>query len=109
MTPICTEHAALLRCIAKNTNDRTAQLVYADWLQEHDNPGWFVVRNYDIRDWLIWTHAGLTWRQRNETPEGYRIPWLDGIVRVTKNGSRRSYIKQALNAYADGKVIPTGE
>ncbi len=104
MTPICSEHAALLRGIAKNTNDRTAQLVYADWLQERGNPGWVIVRNYHIRDWLINTHDRLNWKARTETQYGWRLPWLDGLVPVKFNANGLSHVKQALTAYADGRI-----
>ncbi len=33
-----TERKALLRAIRKQPDDRTARLVYADWLDEHDDP-----------------------------------------------------------------------
>jgi uncharacterized protein (TIGR02996 family) len=33
-----TEQKGLLRAIRKNPEDRTARLVYADWLDEHDDP-----------------------------------------------------------------------
>lgn len=102
MTPICTEHAALLRALARNTNDKVGQKAYADWLQERGNPGWIIVANYPIQDWF---------RQgRFEGGEtGYKVLWLDGYIPydqmpgdVRRHHLRR--IKFILGCYANGKV-----
>ena len=103
MTPMCSEHAALLRGIAKNTNDKLAQKVYADWLQERGNPGWLIVLSFPIQEWAV--------RQRPSW--GYKIPWLEGEVYAegmlsalgyTKRTNAFYRIKYILNAYADGRV-----
>lgn len=39
MTPICSEHAALLRAVAKKPDDKDACRLYSDWLQERGNIG----------------------------------------------------------------------
>ncbi len=108
MTPICTEHAALLRGVAKNMKDRTARQVYADWLQERGNAGWIIVANYPVEQWAVWCgdqprvkHAWIT-GYRNER---WRLPWLEGEFRHDERLSNpRSRAKTILLAYANGKV-----
>ncbi len=43
------EEAAFLKAIAKNPKDETARLVFADWLQDRDDP-----RAPWVRDAIIW-------------------------------------------------------
>lgn len=54
MTPMCSEHAALLKCIVKKQKyDQTARLVYADWLEERDDPGYLIFRYYQPETWIL--------------------------------------------------------
>lgn len=119
MTAIDSTHAALLRGIARNTNDDTAKKVYADWLMEQGNPGWVIVLNYRIQDWPIaCTRAGETkkGRTRYYSHDHWKLPWLDGVVPNPRGPNAwspvtdpRSRIKQILNLYADGEAITDGK
>ena len=108
MTPIDSEHAALLKGIAKNLNNATARKVYADWLQERGNPGWIVVANYPIEEWPVW--AGNKPRARNPwvsgfTGEHWRLPWLAGEFHSNERISNpKSRVKTIVLAYANGEV-----
>lgn len=108
MTPIDSEHAALLKGIAKNLNNQTARKVYADWLQERGNPGWLVVAYYPIEQWPVW--AGTKKRARNPwvigfTGEHWRLPWLEGEFRsMTRIPQPASRVKTILLAYANGEL-----
>ncbi len=103
MTPICTEHAALLRALARNTNDKGAQRAYSDWLQERGNPGWLIVVSYPITQWFV--KICITEPDSEEYPYyGYQLPWLAGWADYRSIGNPRSRIKYILEAYANGKV-----
>lgn len=109
MTPVCSEHAALLKAIAKNLQEYSAQDAYSDWLQEKGNCGWLIVKNYPPTQWPVWW--GDSNRSRNYWSGGIRdaeywsLPWLSGFFyhnkRIKQPSSR---IKQILLAYADGAV-----
>lgn len=109
VTPICDEHAALLKAVAKNTSDIQTQEVYADWLQERGNAGWIIVVNWPCWEWMKYVDY-------DDTPEslkGYRaalwkIPWLDGVVKYSpKNWTNnvRLKAKGVLTEYAEGKAV----
>lgn len=108
MTPICSEHAALLKRIAKNLNDRTARGVYADWLQERGEPAWYVVANYPATLWfqeVQWPESRplkTKWGTYS-TFTGYQLPWLEGSVAITAV-NYLSRTKRILTAYAEGKA-----
>ena len=106
MTPIDSEHAALLKGIAKNLNDATARKVYADWLQERGNPGWLIVANYPPVQWPVWVgdKKRPKWSE-HRTGERWRLPWLEGEFRSKNRISQpASRIKTILLAYANGEV-----
>lgn len=46
------DEAAFLKAIADNPDDRTARLVYADWLQERDDVRAAWVRDDDVWEWM---------------------------------------------------------
>jgi len=107
VTPICSEHAALLLGVAKNLRNLTAQQVYADWLQERGNCGWLIVAEYPAKDWPRFVEGQTGWWQqrRGKCWEVWRLPWLQGQVRLnlwTKNAPQR--LKLILKAYAEGEV-----
>lgn len=116
VTPICSEHAALLRGIAAKTKDQTAQKVYADWLQEHGNPGWLIVTCYKAEEWYIRCDDN---GQPSRFGPNVKLPWLDGWMpplRYTNNPQepyRRRVtnptqrLKLMLEAYASGNVLTT--
>lgn len=107
MTPIDAEHAALLRGIAANTNNKIAQRVYADWLQERGNPGWLIVTSYPIADW--WTYyrvQGASDRPWDVTLY-FKLPWLESVVatpRMRRISNPKERMKFILTAYANGRV-----
>jgi uncharacterized protein (TIGR02996 family) len=108
MTPIDSEHAALLKKVAANTNDQIAQKVYADWLMEHNNPGWVIVLNYRIQDWPIWCDEnGVTsrGRVRSWNYRYWKLPRLDGVVVDPAVSDPRSRIKKILNLYANLETV----
>lgn len=51
------DEAAFLAAIAAAPKDETLQLVFADWLEEHDDPRGKWSRNHDIRPWMGATFA----------------------------------------------------
>ena len=108
MTSVDSEHAALLRGVAKNLNDATARKVYADWLQERGNAGWIVVANYPVEQWPVW--AGQKPRAKNPwvsgfTGEHWRLPWLAGEFSQRERLSNPKHrTKTILLAYANGTV-----
>jgi len=112
VTPICSEHAALLKRIADNVQDFTAQKVYSDWLQERDNAGWFVVSMYPIEDWSItipeppyfYASGGVYVNGVRATMCEVRLPWLAGKVEVLDVPRTKSLIAAVLKAYAEGKA-----
>jgi uncharacterized protein (TIGR02996 family) len=110
LTTICDEHAALLRAIAANTNNLEVQEQYSDWLQERGSGGWLIVLEWPCWDWckvLGWRdHEELCQKIKLEYPqEAYRIPWLEGAVKIEGSTNVRVRAKRVLTAYADGKVI----
>lgn len=113
MTPVDSEHAALLKGIAKNLNNVTARKVYADWLQERGNAGWIVVANYPVEQWAVWAHE----KKRAKNPWGYgaavkpftgehwQLPWLEGAFYQTERISNpKQRTKTVILAYANGTV-----
>ena len=109
MTPIDSEHAALLKGIAKNLNNATARKVYADWLQERGNPGWIIVANYPLEQWPVWvgTSPRATGTRRgNASSEHWRLPWLEGeFHRDNRISNPKQRVKAILLAYANGELI----
>ncbi len=102
MTPICSEHAMLLRALAHNTNDKTALKAYADWLMERGNPGWLIVLSYKVHDWFVFE---IRKSQQDWNIFYWRLPWLNGVVKRSDTTHHLQRIKYILNCYADGKVI----
>lgn len=109
MTEIDPEHSLMLRAVAHNTSDLTAQRAYSDFLQERGNPGWMIVASYPISDWPVWVTGKTGWwteRVGQVCTEVWKLPWLPGAVRFDKWVKQpRSRIKQILIAYADGRVV----
>lgn len=65
--------AALLRAILLNPADDVARLVYADWLDEHDEP-----REAEIQRWMArTTWDGIERRAHHEELQGAFWPVLD--------------------------------
>lgn len=109
MTPIDNEHAVFLMALAKNTNDKTTQMVYADWLQEKGNAGWIVVANYPVHLWPVpvdESKGRSAWGKLNRRSPimCWRIPFLGGSVFVDVGATTdgRTIAKAVLRAYADG-------
>lgn len=114
MIPICTEHAALLRTVAKNIKDRTAIRAYSDFLQDQNCCGWLIVAAYDPEDWPVWMGGNTGWSAATAATGGYgkkvsenwKLPWLSGSVRFDKWVQQgRHRIKYILEAYANGEVL----
>jgi uncharacterized protein (TIGR02996 family) len=108
VTTVDDEHAALLRGIAKNLNNRAACLVYADWLQERSNPGWFTVANYPSWEWVLPADPSqnrLSWGKVPKRVLEWRLPFLFGYVRLKESTTNlRTVTKTVLALYADGRV-----
>lgn len=102
MSPICSEHAALLRAVAKNTNDHGARDAYTDWLQEHSNPGWLIVQSYLPQDWATFVNQGIA--EWPDFTEWWRLPWLLGSVEIPPLNHPLQRVKAILTEYANGKV-----
>jgi uncharacterized protein (TIGR02996 family) len=114
VTPIDSEHAALLKGIAKNLSDATARKVYADWLQERGNAGWLIVAHYPIEQWPVWIgtqpRAKHSWYGGSFTSEHWRLPWLEGEFHAEKRLSNpKSRAKTIILAYANGETVPKKE
>lgn len=110
MTPICDEHRALLRAVAKDIADEGAILAYSDWLQERQSPGWLIVANYNIVDWPVWMGGKTGWRQhhwmKGDCHENWKLPWLSGMIYFDHWVQQpRHRIKQILTKYANGEVV----
>ena len=106
MTPIDSEHAALLRGIAKNLKNETARKVYSDWLQEKGDPGWLIVASYPPEDWPIGFYPNdLSKSIKFQRGRGlvWKLPWLEGHILYTQFiGNRKSLVKKLLLSYANG-------
>jgi uncharacterized protein (TIGR02996 family) len=64
-----TEQEALVRAIVTEPEDDTVRLVYADWLQDHEQEAWAEFIRLQIaltrgRDWLTVNGAGFHWCPR---------------------------------------------
>lgn len=102
---IDTDHAALLKAVARNTNDKVVQKCYADFLMERNNPGWLVVLNYPIQDWYVKDCEDVEWTW-GRLPAGYwRLPWLEGRVRRGWISHHLTRIKYILTEYAEGRTV----
>lgn len=99
MTPICSEHAALLKRIARHPEDRHCRKVYADWLQERGDPAWYVVANYEVAEWVKYRPVGY-WRKSDGVGQ---VPWLGEPLPVG-GPSPKARAKRLLLAYAEGKA-----
>lgn len=110
MTPICSEHAALLRRIAKHPEDNTACKVYADWLQERGEIGWLIVAHYHPYSWpvrydskgllMVTTYNGGS----SHFDRWYGVPWLEGKVLIRPFQNFKIATGWILKAYAEGKA-----
>lgn len=95
-------HAGLLGKLAENLNRKAVIEAYCDLLQDEDNPGWFVVKSYEPKQWLIsargWPYGA----------DNFALPWLAGWVEIPGRVNRsnwRTLLKFVLSQYAKGKTI----
>jgi uncharacterized protein (TIGR02996 family) len=105
MLPVGEEHAALLKAVAKNTNDRIIQKAYADWLMEQGSAGWIIVLNYKIHEWPVWEkvkHDDSEWPYYDTF---WRLPWIEGRVPCTSISHHLRRIKHILTEYAEGRAV----
>lgn len=110
MTPICSEHAALLKRIAKYPEDHTGRKVYADWLQEREEICWVIVANYHPFVWptefgsndqqlAYTTNKGASYHQTT-----FGLPWLEGKVKVKPYQNFKVGFRWIMEAFANGEA-----
>ncbi len=111
MTPICSDHAALLKRIARHPEDRHCRKVYADWLQERGDIGWLIVDSYHPYSWPVEYHTvtRMQWdRKYNGGSSGtdrlFGVPWLEGKVLIPPYQNFKIVTRWILEAYAEGKA-----
>lgn len=110
MTPICSEHAALLKRIAKYPEDNTGRKVYADWLQERGEIAWLIVANYHPFVWPVrYRSTGEPFVTSTNSGAAYyggtfSLPWLEGKVRVKGYQNFKVGFRWILEAFANGDL-----
>lgn len=95
------DEAAFLAAIAAAPDDATLQLVFADWLEEHDDPRGKWSRHHDVRPWMGKTFASpippileaLAKDQAviaaRRAVEAIGEPIVPGLVELLKHASQR--------------------
>lgn len=111
VTPIDDEHAALLKGLADNTHNPELIRAYSDWLQENGSPGWLIVNNWPIWEWSRYVkYQDLPSTLKNDrsfwgSGSAFAIPWLPGVVEISRTSHHLQRIKRVLTEYAEGRYV----
>ena len=111
MTEINDEHAALLKGLADNTNSTELIRAYSDYLQENGSVGYLVVNHWPIWEWSRYVkYQDLPPTLKSDrsfwgSHSTFLIPWLPGVVEISRTSHHLQRIKRVLTEYAEGRYV----
>jgi uncharacterized protein (TIGR02996 family) len=103
------ERAALLRAVCENPDDDTPRLVFADWLDEHDEPerAEFIRLQCEVaRLQTDDAQLGGLSRRASELQKQFGKQWLDQLP--TPRSANVRWVAAAPNGWLDGKTFDRG-